>query len=114
LRILILEDDPLIACDLQAILEGVGHEIVGMLDSVARAYECLETGFDYALLDIDVIGGKSFGVATALVERQIPFAFVSASCPADIPQSLQQVALIPKPFEEKAILQSVGQVASVA
>jgi CheY-like chemotaxis protein len=109
-RILILEDDPFIALDLQAILESEGHEIVGVFDSLSEAYEHLEDGFDYALLDIDVVGGKSFGVAAALAERRIPFAFVSASHPGDLPQSLRPVAFIPKPFEEKAILQSVGWV----
>jgi CheY-like chemotaxis protein len=112
LRILILEDDPFIALDLQGILESEGHEIVGIFESLADAYEHLEDGFDYALLDIDVVGGKSFGIAAALAERHIPFAFVSASRPADVPHSLRQVAFIPKPFEERTILQSLGQRAS--
>jgi DNA-binding response OmpR family regulator len=111
-RILILEDDPFIATDLQAILEDEGHEIVGVFDSLAETYEHLEDGFDYALLDIDVVGGKSFGVAKALVERHIPFAFVSASQPSDLPQSLRQVVFIPKPFEERAILQSIDETSS--
>ncbi len=109
MRILILEDDPFIALDLQAILEGEGHEIVGIFDSLAEAREHLEDGFDYALLDIDVVGGKSFGIAAALVERRIPFAFVSAAHPAELPQSLREAAFIPKPFEEGAVLQSLGR-----
>lgn len=108
-RILILEDDPFIALDLQAILENEGHEIAGVFDSLTEAYEHLEDGFDYALLDIDVVGGKSFGIAAALAERHIPFAFVSASHPGDLPHSLRQAAFIPKPFEERAIIQSIGR-----
>ena len=107
MRILILEDDPFIALDLQSLLESEGHQIVGVFGSVAEAFDHLEDGFDYALLDIDVVGGKSFGVAAALAERHIPFAFVSASHPGDLPHSLRQVAFIPKPFEDRAILQSV-------
>ncbi len=112
MRILILEDDPFIASDLQAILEDEGHEIVGVFDSLSEAYKHLEDNFDYALLDVDVVGGKSFGVAAALAERDIPFAFVSASQPGDLPQSLRQVAFIPKPFEESAILESIGETSS--
>lgn len=108
MRILILEDDPFIASDLQAILEDDGHDVVGIFTSLAEAYEHLEDGFDYALLDIDVVGGKSFGIAVALAERDIPFAFVSASQPGDLPPSLCQAAFIPKPFEESAILQSIS------
>lgn len=109
MRILILEDDPFIASDLQTILEEDGHEIVGMFTSLDDTYAHLKDDFDYALLDIDVIGGKSFGIAKALAEREIPFAFVSASQPGDLPHSLREVAFIPKPFEEHAILQSVGE-----
>jgi DNA-binding response OmpR family regulator len=107
-RILILEDDPFIALDLQSILEADGHDVVGVFDSIDDAYEHIEDSFDYALLDVDVVGGKSFGVASALVQRRIPFAFVSASSPGDLPHSLRQAAFIPKPFEEKAILESLS------
>lgn len=110
MRILILEDDPWIATDLQAILEAEGHEIVDTLGSLVEAYQHLDDGFDCALLDIDVIGGKSFGVAEALVERQIPFVFVSASRPSDLPQPLRQAAFIAKPFEERTLLKSVKDV----
>jgi DNA-binding response OmpR family regulator len=111
-RILILEDDPAIALDLQAILEDRGYEIAGVIGSLAEAHRSLDHPFDCALLDIDVIGGKSFGLAEVLRERHIPFAFVSASRPSDVPQSLRQVAFIPKPFEEQALLRSVERIAS--
>ncbi len=110
MRILILEDDPLIAFDLQAIVEGQGHEVVGVFDSLAEARGHLGDGFDFALLDIDVTDGKSFELAASLLERHIPFAFVSASHPADLPSSLRQAAFIPKPFEERTILRSIEQV----
>ena len=111
MRILILEDDPAIAFDLQAILEGEGHEVVDSISSLAEAYRHLDDGFDCALLDIDVIGGKSFGVAETLMKRHIPFVFVSASAQADLPQALQQAAFVAKPFEEKVLLEKVGHAA---
>ena len=109
MRILILEDNPFIALDLQAMLEREGHQIAGLFGSLREAYAHLEDSFDYALLDVDVVGGKSFGLAIQLAARRIPFAFVSASHPADLPQSLRQAAFIPKPFEERTILQSIEQ-----
>jgi DNA-binding response OmpR family regulator len=108
-RVLILEDDPFIALDLQAILESEGHEVVGVFGSISEAQEHLEDSFDYALLDIDVVGGKSFGIAAELIDRRIPFAFVSASRPAEIPAGLRHAAFIPKPFEERAVLKSIEQ-----
>ncbi|MGO4573181.1 response regulator [Microvirga sp. 2TAF3] len=111
MRILILEDDPFIALDLQAILEDKGHEIIGIYSSLDEARDHLEDGFDYALLDVDVVGGKSFGIAAELLERHVPFAFVSASHPKDVPPSLGWASFIPKPFEALAILRSVEEVA---
>jgi len=110
MRILILEDDPAIAFDLQAILEAEGHEVVESVSSLTEAYRHLDDGFDCALLDIDVIGGKSFGVAEALMQRRIPFVFVSASAPSDLPQPLRQAAFVAKPYEEKTVVESVEHI----
>jgi DNA-binding response OmpR family regulator len=108
-RILILEDDPFIALDLQAIVEGQGHEVVGAFDSWAEACEHLGDGFEFALLDVDVTDGKSFGLAGELMARRIPFAFVSASRQSELPAHLRNVAFIPKPFEESTILRSIAK-----
>jgi DNA-binding response OmpR family regulator len=107
MRILILEDDPVIAMDLQAIVEGEGHEVVGVFDSLAEAWDHLGDHFDHALLDIDVTDGKSFEIAAALIERRIPIAFVSASRPSELPVGLRGASFIPKPFEEAAIVRSL-------
>ena len=93
--------------DLQFIVERKGHEVLGAFDSLAEAYEHLGDGFEFALLDVDVIDGKSFELAGELMERRIPFAFVSASRPSELPPHLQNVAFIPKPFEEALILRSI-------
>ena len=106
-RILILEDDPLIALDLTAIVEAQGHEVLGSFPSVAAAAEHLDEPVDFALLDIDVADGKSFGLATALRRRDIPFAFVSGSHRSEIPAYLANVLVIPKPYREAVIVQSL-------
>lgn len=106
-RILILEDDPLIALDLMAIVEGQGCEVLGTFASAGAAAEHVNEAVDFALLDIDVADGKSFGLATALKRRQIPFAFVSGSHRSEIPAYLANVLVIPKPYREAAIIQSL-------
>ncbi len=111
-RILILEDDPIIAFDLQAILEADGHEVLDTVSSLSEAYRHIDDGLDCALLDVDVVGGKSFGIAEALMARRIPFVFVSASRPSDLPRPLQQAAFLSKPFRERDLLTSVGDIAA--
>jgi DNA-binding response OmpR family regulator len=103
-RVLILEDDPLIALDLQSIVEGEGHEVVGVCGSLAEARHRAGEDVDFALLDIDVLDGKSFDFAASLTQRDIPFAFVSGSLRSEVPSHLTHAQFIPKPFAETAIV----------
>lgn len=103
MRILILEDDPFIALDLQAIVEDEGH-VASVCGSVAQARRWLGHDIDFALLDVDLGDGKSFEVALALHRRAIPFAFVTGSKRSDIPAPLAEAGFIAKPFMQAAIL----------
>jgi DNA-binding response OmpR family regulator len=106
-RILILEDDPLIALDLERIVEDQGFEVAAICHSLAEAHDHVNDRLDFALLDIDVTDGKSFGLAIALLERDVPFAFVSASRPAELPAMLRSARFVSKPFEERTIVRAV-------
>lgn len=106
MRILILEDDPLIALDLQLMLESLGHEIVEICNNISAARRMDKT-IDFALLDVDLPDGKSFGLASSLEERRIPFAFVSGSIRADLPAHLSHAPFIAKPYQEAAIVNSL-------
>lgn len=108
-RILICEDDPLIALDLQAIVEGDGHEVIGVCDSTVGASALLSAPVDFALLDIDLRDGKSFGVAQALEARGVPFAFVSAARRSELPEGLRDAPFVGKPYREDAILGALKQ-----
>lgn len=112
MRILILEDDPLIALDLQLIIEDEGHEVIGPCGSVAEAH-ChaalghAERGIDLALLDVDLPDGKSFDLAARLIGGGVPVSFVSASTPAELPAHLCHLAFIAKPYQHAAIRNSL-------
>jgi CheY-like chemotaxis protein len=107
LRILILEDDPLIALDLQMLLEGVGHQVVDVCGNLFAARRHLADHFDFALLDVDLPDGKSFEVASRLDEKRIPFAFVSGSAKAELPPNLRHAHFIAKPYQHAAIINSL-------
>ena len=107
MRILILEDDPLTALDLQCLLEGCGHEIIGLCGTLADAGQRIADGLDFAFLDVDLPDGKSFSIAERLHASCVPFAFVSASRPSDVPPGLRGVPFIPKPFQHAMIRNSL-------
>jgi len=106
-RILICEDNPLIALDLQAIVESEGHEVVAVCDSAAAARARLAESFDFALLDVDLADGTSFEVAEALTARGVPYAFVSAARPGDLPEGLRGARFVAKPYREASILETL-------
>ena len=108
MRILILEDDPLIALDLQCIVEGCGHEVAEVCETVADARRALARPFDFALLDVDLPDGKSFEVACILDRAQVPFAFVSGSRRSDLPDTLRHAHFVAKPYAPASIRNSLG------
>jgi DNA-binding response OmpR family regulator len=114
MRVLILEDDPFIALDLQGIVESEGHQVVGVHRSLEEARKRLSDPFEFALLDIDVLDGKSFELAAALDERKIPFAFVSGSNRNDLPAKFRDARFVAKPYNEAAIVRLLPAVACPA
>lgn len=77
-RILVLEDDFLVAMLIEEALLDEGCEIVGPIDNVPGALALAETAFlGGAVLDVNIAGVIAFPVAEALENRGIPFIFVS-------------------------------------
>ena len=106
IRVLIVEDDPFIAMDIEsAVAEqlGDGVELI-VVESVAEARRMTAKQFACALLDIDVVGGKTFEVAASLKAKGTPFAFVSGSSPADLPTELRDARFVRKPFSTGEII----------
>lgn len=105
IRVLIVEDDPFIAMDIEsAVAEqlGDGVELI-IVESVAEARRMTAKQLACALLDIDVVGGKTFDVASILQETGTPFAFVSGSAPHEVPAALRGARFLRKPFSTREV-----------
>jgi DNA-binding response OmpR family regulator len=77
-RILLLEDELLVAMTLQQILEAEGCVIVGPFSRVAPGLKAArEEPLDAAVLDINLAGKRVDPIAKALAERKIPFLFTT-------------------------------------
>lgn len=98
MRVLIVEDDPFVALDLESIVQDATQAEVDVALTVAEARRILE-GADFAFLDVDLIDGRVFEVARMLRARRIPFVFVTASPRAEIPPQLRDTPFIPKPYK---------------
>lgn len=83
-RVLILEDEPIIALDVEGILTDAGFEVAGTLSTCASAMEWLKANRpDVALLDIDLHDGSCELVAQRLHDLGVPFVVFSGSDPTD-------------------------------
>jgi two-component SAPR family response regulator len=108
LRVLIVEDEPLVSHELADIVEEALPSIVFMSRSVRAAKMMLDLDFDFALLDISVTDGKTYEIATILDSRNIPYAFVSGSQKVDLPNEFSKMPFIVKPVGASQIRMAIN------
>jgi len=84
-RLLLVEDEPLVAFDAEHVLIEEHYQVVATVDRVARALEILseDRAIDLVLADIDLADGSGVDVARAAAERGVPVLFVAADCPVE-------------------------------
>ena len=98
-RILVVEDDYMIAQDVAERLEREGAEVIGPVPSVAASLRLIEkSGVDVAVLDVNLGSENSFPIAQVLRDKDIPFLFSTGYNSADIPAEWQHVAVSMKPL----------------
>jgi DNA-binding response OmpR family regulator len=98
-RVLIVEDEMLVALLIEDFLAELGCNILGPCGSVAKALAAARTEiFDLAVLDVNLGGQKVYPVADVLMERQIPFLFLSGYGDEAIPAGRNEWRVCPKPF----------------
>ena len=100
LRVLIVEDEPLIAMMLEDFLDVLGKQTVATADTVATALDALGAGgVDAAILDVNLRGGeKSTAVAEALAKADIPFVFATGGGSDGVDERFRDRPRLQKPF----------------
>lgn len=109
-RVLIIEDEPLIAMVLTDYLSDVGCEAVGPAQSVAKALAAIqEQSFDAALVDGNLAGQPVGELALALTQKGAPFAFVTGYGREALPYGFQNALMVEKPFSQEQIVATLDQ-----
>jgi len=109
-RILILDDEPLIAMMVEDWLTELGFEPVGPANSVASALQLTnDQEIDGAILDVSLGGENCYEVAGILQQRNIPFAFATGRGAEDVDSRFQGVAVLTKPFEFETVKSLMGK-----
>ena len=104
-RVLVIEDESLVAMLLETILDDMGCAVVGPESNIDDGLLAVTTegALDAALLDVNVAGREVFPVAEALRARGVPFVFSTGYGEAGLPDHWRGHPTIQKPFTESAI-----------
>jgi CheY-like chemotaxis protein len=104
-RVLVVEDEPLIAMLLEDMLGELEVETAATADSVPAALQTIEDGqsFDGAILDMNLRGRSVEPVATLLAERRIPFVFASGYGADALTRQHASAPVLSKPFRREAL-----------
>ncbi|MDX0403580.1 response regulator [Sinorhizobium medicae] len=109
-RILIVEDEWLIAEDHAASLREAGYVVVGPVPSVKQALQAMENQeIDLALLDIQLWKETSLPLAEHLKAKGVPFAFLSGYSDQKLPPDLSDREVIPKPVDAAFLAEAVAR-----
>jgi DNA-binding response OmpR family regulator len=103
-RVLIVEDEILIALLLEDFLGGFGCTTVGPYRTVAQALDAARTeDLDLAVLDVNLCGERVYPVAEMLAERQIPFLLLSGYGDDAVPPDRTDWKVCSKPFKSEML-----------
>ncbi|WP_201839161.1 response regulator [Microvirga zambiensis] len=109
-RILLVEDETMIAMLVEDMLEDLGHELVRVAtrleDAVAAAGN---EAIDLAILDLNLGGVLTYPAADVLAERGIPFIFATGYGSGGLKEGYAARLTLQQPFNTEALEQAIGQ-----
>jgi CheY-like chemotaxis protein len=103
-RILVVEDETMIAMIFEEVLRGLGYEVVGPVSKLDVAIKLArEEALDAAVLDITIRGGMVYPAADILTQRKIPFVLASGYGEWALPDAYRGLPRLQKPFVSEDI-----------
>ncbi len=112
-RVLIVEDEAMIAMLLELVLQNADCAVVGPAASVGSALRLIERQkLDAAVLDFRLGDDDSGEIMDLLDQRGVPFLLMTGQSMADLPAKLRHLNLLAKPFEPEALVEAVEKILS--
>ena len=105
IRVLVVEDEYLVAVLIEDMLESAGCVVTGPISRIPEALDAVDHDtYDAALLDINLGGERVDPVAQALTNRNVPFVFVTGYGATGLPGEFAERPHICKPFRMADLL----------
>ena len=109
MKILIIEDEYLVAEEIRWCLKGAGFSGIEQAATEDEALkQIFDTRWDAVVADANLDGRKIDTVADALFDRGIPFVIVTGYSRKSLPERLGSVTVIEKPFRSKTLVEAVS------
>jgi two-component sensor histidine kinase/DNA-binding response OmpR family regulator len=114
-RVLLVEDEALVAMMIQDCLTECGHSVIGPISRASDALQAArESDYDAAILDINLGDGMAYPVADIVSARGVPFVFVTGYEADTIDERFRAVPILQKPIERQVLEQLFLSGSSVA
>ncbi|MEZ0244410.1 MAG: response regulator [Sphingomonas sp.] len=113
-RLLVVEDEPLVAFDTEYFLRDAGFEIVATVDSVAAALAVIgeeDQEIDLVLVDVSLSDGSGIDVAQAAHARGFQVLFVTGNCPGEA--RVFAAGCLSKPYPQRDLLAAIDAIEAV-
>jgi CheY-like chemotaxis protein len=108
LRVLVVEDEMLVAMNIEDMLVDLGHEVIALASRLETALAfARDATFDVAMLDVNLAGQASFPVAEVLRARGIPYLFATGYGIQGIAEAYRGAPVLQKPFRAKDLEESL-------
>lgn len=109
-RVLVVEDETVVAMLLEDMLEDLGCRLAESLGSLQAALAAAETtDAEVAVLDVNVGGEAVFPVAERLAARGVPLIFATGYGQAGLPERWRGSAVLGKPFLQEDLKQALDR-----
>ena len=104
-RVLVVEDEPLVAMDIEEKLLEAGCEVLGPAGTVDAAHRLIaDASVDAALVDANLAGHRVDDLVAELTRRGIPFAFATGYGRNSLPGGSPEAPFLAKPFSPEQLL----------
>jgi len=109
-RILVVEDEALLAIGLEIELSGAGYKVAGPCASVAQALDVMKSGpIDAAVIDVNLSGDFVFPLADHLIGRGTPFVLLSGYDEHQLPERYRRLPRLAKPHLPETLFRMIDQ-----
>jgi CRP-like cAMP-binding protein/ActR/RegA family two-component response regulator len=114
-RVLIVEDDYLLAEELARGLSGMGLRIQGPVSDIASALRILQQSgsVDVAVVDINLRGNMAYPISLELERQGVPFLFATAYAASAVPARFASAPRIGKPYSIREVAAAIARIARI-